>query len=191
MIKIVKRTGETTLVKPASAAPPEPVQAPALSPPDPTTQSAGPPREIGKDGHWNIIPGAVRLLITDLETRPFAKLDPQTEVWVAFHLGLGSVKARDDLVRHNVATAEWNRVLPWLARPDIGDSILPDTATWEVHRTATDAGPAGWATLTIGQETWDATAKSPWAAFAICLLKARLAEAFKPRTAIDDPVRPT
>jgi hypothetical protein len=161
--------------------------------PTPTLGSnPGPPRVIDVEtapGYWKVVPTAIETLIQELQTMPHTQLWNRVEVWVAYYLGFGSEKARDNLVRHNVVDAEWPRTLPWLAHPEVGDHILPTEAVWEVHRTTVEGGYGGWATLTIGDKTWDASSKTPWAAFAAVMLMAKRDSGFKPRLPKDDTVR--
>lgn len=110
------------------------------------------------------------------------QLGLRTDVWIAFHLGLGSEEARRKLDEEGIAISEWPRLTHWFSRPDVGDSLLPETASW----TITKAADGGKCRAEIwfgapGDQFIYAEAKTPWAAFAICLIRAARAGILQPK----------
>jgi hypothetical protein len=117
----------------------------------------------------------VEMFCAKLAAKQPSEITNRAEVVVAYYLGLGSKEARTRFEHANVMTVEWPRLLPWFAQPfGTGTDLLPDKATWEVARIEVDGGYGGYATLNIpGNEPFQATAKTAWAALAICLMRAQ------------------
>ena len=172
IVLIKKASGETKAAARVSSAPTDL---------DPVDVPSGEPQLAADEFPHRCVPAACEWLIGRLETMPAYELDLKVDVEIAMQLGFGSIAARDAFMQRNVIVGEWFKLTPWFSRPDVGEWLLPANATWEIHRVMTDDGPTGWATLTIGAETVDAKAKTPWGAFAICILKARMVDLFVPQ----------
>jgi hypothetical protein len=168
IVVIRKASGEVKKVAPVAIEPAAPV--------------------LKEEDGWEYTPvaEAIDLFCGQLKVLPATEMGLKTDVWIASYLGFGSKKAHDAL-RDGIYLPEWPRLIPWFTCPDVGDWILPEEAIWEIHRAAVEGGYGGWATLKLAGQVWEATAKTPWAAFAICLLQARKVGAFKPRRPPGEP----
>ena len=117
-------------------------------------------------------PAEAELFCQKLAALDAMSISLQTEVEVAFYLGLGTKHAREQFVK-GTYTVEWMKILPWESHHTMGQDVLPLGCTWEIHQMAVDGGYGGYATLQFPDgSNVDCTAKSPWAAFAVCLVKA-------------------
>lgn len=167
-VTIKKATGEVK--PPAAPAPPgewlpEPKEQPQIT--------AGVTSD-GEEWEYKPVPEYMDALCARLAKMPAGEMGLKQDVYIAAALGFGSHKAHLMLWEDKFAD-EWPYIIPWFTRPEAGDWILPPEARWSIAKTK-DGGEA-W--LKIGEQTWEAKALVPWAAFAICLLQARRANAFK------------
>ena len=133
---------------------------------------------------WKKQSGLIATHCSQLANLPPGSLTHRDNVMIAALLGYGPREAHETLWKSGTITTDWIKIAPWFLHPEIGESMLPEDALWEIHRTAVEGGYGGWATLALpssGKGPWKAEAKSSWAAWAIVLLQAFDDDAFIPK----------